>query len=364
MVNPVKVENLKALAGYQTSLRSRPKLRFLFFELTDKCNLRCRHCGSSCTDRNTHFLDMEAMKKVLVSVADTYKSKDIMVCLTGGEPLLYPGLFEVIETARRLGFLYGMTTNGTLIDRYSAGKLAGAGLQTVAVSVDGMREVHDRFRSEKGSFDRALFGIEALKHAGIEPQILTVVHRDNLWQLEEMFGLFRKMDIYSWRLVNVDPIGRAAFNRSMLLTGQQLKELFEFIRCKRFDPDNRMDVTYGCSHFVTYEYENELRDYYFQCGAGTFVAGIRADGTITGCLDIERRDELIQGNIYTDDFVDVWEHRYQAFRRNRAEESRTCGTCRYRAVCMGDSAHTWDYDSNEPGYCVAKMLEGLHGNTI
>ena len=227
MVNPVKEENMKALAGYRASLRSKPKLRFLFFELTDKCNLHCRHCGSSCTGRNSQFLEMEAMKRVLTSVAGSYETKDIMVCLTGGEPMLHPGLFEVIGTSRRLGFSCGMTTNGTLIDRYSAGKLAGVGLQTVAVSVDGMREVHDRFRSEKGVFDRALFGIEALKHAGIEPQILTVVHRDNIGQLEEMFGLFRKMDIYSWRLVNVDPIGRASFNRSMLLTGQQLKELFE-----------------------------------------------------------------------------------------------------------------------------------------
>ena len=102
---------------------------------------------------------------------------------------------------------------------------------------------------------------------------------------------------------------------------------------------------------------SEVRDFYFQCGAGILVGSIMANGDIGACLDIERRPELIQGNIRRDDFVDVWENRYQAFRRNRAEESAVCRDCEHREYCMGDSTHTWDFDRKEPRYCAVKRIK-------
>lgn len=86
------------------------------------------------------------------------------------------------------------------------------------------------------------------------------------------------------------------------------------------------------------------------------VASIMANGDIGACLDIERRDDLVQGNIYFDDFINVWENRYLIFRMNRAVKSKKCSECEYGSVCQGDSAHTWDYDNNEPMYCVAKKV--------
>ena len=80
------------------------------------------------------------------------------------------------------------------------------------------------------------------------------------------------------------------------------------------------------------------------------------DGNIGACLDIERRQDLVQGNIYKDDFIDVWENRFQGFRTNRALLSEKCSICEFKSICQGDSAHTWDYDANEPMFCVAKRM--------
>ena len=151
----------------------------------------------------------------------------------------------------------------------------------------------------------------------------------------------------------MDPIGRAQENTELLLDRNELFRLLEMIREMRYDPVNEMEVTYGCSHFLTYQYEREVRDFYFQCIAGIQVGSVMANGDIGACLDIERRPDLIQGNIYKDDFMTVWENRFEAFRRNRAEESRVCSGCEYREVCMGDSTHTWNFDLNEPSYCIA-----------
>jgi radical SAM protein with 4Fe4S-binding SPASM domain len=356
MKEQIKHQNMKDLAEYQLKLRQEPQLRFLFFELTDKCNLRCKHCGSSCKDSNSNFLDLDAIYKTMDSVMGRYGSNSIMICLTGGEPLLYPNVFDVIKRAHVLGFPVGITTNGTQINDDIAARLAFSGLNTIAVSLDGIGKTHDDFRLMKGCFDKALNGIHSLKKAGIEPQVLTVVHKNNFVQLEQIYDLLCKEDIYSWRLVNVDPIGRASINNDLLLNANEMIGLFEFIRNKRFDIENEMEVTYGCSHFVTYEYENEIRDFYFQCGAGTIVASIMANGNIGACLDIERRQDLVQGNIYKDDFIDVWENKFGFFRTDRTRQSKKCCNCSNRDICMGDSAHTWNYDEGEPGYCVAKMI--------
>lgn len=356
MVHSIKQDNMRELAEYKKGMWENPTLRYLFFELTDRCNLYCHHCGSNCGNHGGFVLSLAVIEKVLHSVADAYNSRNIMVCLTGGEPILYPELLDVIRVSKSLGFPVGMTTNGTLLDPPTAKRLAEAGLDTVAVSLDGIGTVHDDFRCCKGSFIRAMDGIMALKLAGIEPQVLTVVHKGNVSALEALYRFLKRQSIDSWRLVNVDPIGRAGHNSDFLLKSTDLRCLLEFIRNKRYETDNSMEITYGCSHFVTYEYEREVRDYYFQCGAGTMVASVMANGDIGACLDIERRNDLVQGNAYTDDFVDVWENGFLPFRQDRTMKSVSCRACIYKDVCMGDSAHTWDYDRNEPNYCAARML--------
>ena len=180
---------------------------------------------------------------------------------------MHPAIFDVIRDAHDMGFPVGITTNGTLIDNISAKRLVASRLDTISVSIDGIGEVHDSFRVAKGSFDRTVSGIRALKKAGIEPEAITVVHKKNYAQLEKIYEFLKKEDIYAWRLINIEPIGRAKANQELLLEPDQMKGLFQYIREKRFDVDNDILVNFGCSHFVGFEFENEIRDFYFQCGA-------------------------------------------------------------------------------------------------
>lgn len=195
-----------------------------------------------------------------------------------------------------------------------------------------------------------------MQRFGIEPQVISVIHKKNILHLESMYAFFYKLGINSWRIVNVDPIGRALANKDLLLNGDELRKLFDFIQQKRFDPSVKMEVTYGCSHYVTIKYERNIRDFYFQCGAGTLVASVMANGDIGTCLDVERRADLVQGNIYKDCFTDIWKNRFEVFRKNRAEQSSTCQTCEHREFCMGDSAHTWGI-MIKMNHCI--VLQGI-----
>ena len=352
MISEIKKEDFRKLARYLDEGMEHPRLRNLFLELTDSCNLCCAHCGSGCSAANGTFLETAAVMRTLREVADRCDPSDVRICITGGEPMLHPDLCAIIRRAKELGFTVGLTTNGTLIDEAAARRLTGAGLDSVAISLDGLPQSHDRFRNSGGSWQAAVEGIRNLKGCGLEPQVTTVVHRGNLGELDGIYRLLKALEVWSWAVIGVDPIGRAREKDDLLLTGPELEQMYTFIRDKRFDPENDMEVTAACSHFQGLDFEHETRDFYFQCWAGTRNASITASGDIVACLDIERRPELVQGSIYTGSFMEAWESGFQVFRRNRALESRTCAGCEHAAQCRGDSAHTWDYDRNEPRYCV------------
>ena len=351
----LKRSQLEAVARHREELRKSPRLRWLFFEITDRCNLRCRHCGSSCSSEGL-LLTLADIDKVLRSV----RKEKPAVCLTGGEPMLHPGFFEIARHVKSMGFSWGMTTNATLIDDAAAARLRQAGMSTVSVSLDGMEQAHDSLRQRAGAWKEAVKGIRALQHAGFSPQVTTVLHQDNFEDLEPLFDMLCDMGIESWRPINVEPIGRACEQGDMMLTPEQVTELLDYIRGRRFDPDCDMEVTFGCSHYLGTAYERMVRDHYFLCGAGILTASVRSNGDIGVCLDVPSRPELVQGNIREDDFMDVWRNRFQVFRRDRTADCSRCLGCSERSVCGGDSTHTWDFDNNEPLLCYKDLESSLH----
>ena len=317
--------------------------------------------------------------------------------------MMHPAFFEIAQCVRSMGFYWGMTTNATLIDDVIAENLKRVGMSTVSVSLDGMERSHDSLRQRKGSWRLALRGLKALQKAGFEPQVTTVLHRDNFNELDELYDMLSEMGITNWRPINVEPIGRARSGRfsnevascelrvarkteatngsdyrlsrgsadwerrladacessDMLLSPEQFAQLISYIRNKRFDNSNKMEVTFGCSHYLGAENERMVRDHYFLCGAGILTASVRSNGDICACLDIENRPELVQGNIKTDNFMDVWLNRFQVFRKDRTADCSKCVNCSERFICGGDSTHTWDFDRNQPLLCYEDYREAV-----
>ena len=346
-----KRSQLELLAKDRDHLRLHPDLKWLFFEITHACNLHCAHCGSFCEAKGEN-LSVKSINSVLQSIP----SAKPMICLTGGEPLLHSDFFSIAEIIIENGFQWGMTSNGTLVSPTIARKLRDYSMSTVSVSLDGLETKHDIFRQKKGSWRKAVEGIKNLQEAGFDPQVTTVVHADNIDQLNDLYDFLRKLGIGSWRVINVEPIGRACESKKILLTKKQFGNLLGFIRTKRFDQSNPMEVTYGCSHYLGTEMERMVRNNYFICGAGIYVASIRSNGDICACLDIENLPLLVQGNINSDDFWEVWCQRFLAFRSDRTLNSATCCNCEDRWICGGDSAHTWDWKTNNPLLCWKKGL--------
>lgn len=350
-----KIKNMETLRVYREGLKKAPQLRHLFLELTLRCNEKCLHCGSNCGDVKSEELTADQYGKFLAEVKGDMGTGGKMLCITGGEPLLRKDFFEIMEHAHKLGFSWGMTSNATLLTPDVAKDLKRVGMGTISVSIDGLEETHDTFRRTPGGWKKGMEGVENLLNEGgfKSVQITTVVTHKNIGELEELYKIFNDMDIDSWRVINIEPMGRAKQHPDYLLTKEDYRYMFEFIRSKRIAGE---PVTYGCSHYLGMEFEHEVRDWYYICTAGTYIASIMANGDITACLDIERRPEFIQGNIIRDRFKDVWENKFQIFRRDLSDSNEKCSSCPECRYCHGDGYHCWDFDNNKPNLCFKDIL--------
>ena len=353
----VKSRDMKRLAENRKYLRRHPKLTYLFLELTDSCNLHCLHCGSNCSEKKERYMDTELAIRALDEIAEDFDPRSVMICLSGGEPLLHPDFLRIASIIVDMGFPWGVTTNGTQIDENAAYQMKKLGLSSITISIDGIEEDHDWLRQVPGAYKKAVKAVILLHNAGIPVQITSVIHKRNFSKLERMFEAVCEMQVDSWRIINIEPIGRAMFNQKLMLSDREFMELLSFIRRKRYAKDTPLDVRYGCSHYLSFDYEREIRDNYFICGSGIYVGSILCNGDIYSCLDIERRQELVQGNIRYDRFSEIWKYRFKEFRMDRSNLCKECMSCVEREFCEGDATHTWNFDMNEPMFCFFKKTE-------
>lgn len=351
----VKLKHLNELSKYRRSIIKKPPLRNLFLELTTQCNENCIHCGSNCGKAKKNELTTEQYKSFLKKVKDDFDIRSIMLDITGGEPLLRKDFFDIMSYAHKLGYIWGMTSNGTLIDDSISQRLYECGMRTIAISIDGLRETHDRLRRRNGAYDAAIKGINSLVANGNfeNIQVTTVINHENISELNGLFNILNNIDIDSWRIINIEPIGRANEHNELLLNQDEYKYMFNFIREKR---KAGYPVTYGCSHYLGLDLEREVREWYYFCNAGVYTASITSEGDICACLDIERRPELTQGNILKDDFKYIWENKFEVFRTDLSSYNEKCVNCSECDFCHGGAFHTWDFEKKEPRICFKNIL--------
>lgn len=353
-----KLGELALMKSYKEQEMINHRLVDLFWECTLTCNAKCKHCGSSAEKRNYDGeLTTEEIKKAFKQIANDMDASKILINVTGGEPLVREDLCEVMEYAtNELGFHWGMTTNGILLTEKNIEKLKKANMETISISIDGLEETHNKFRGVPNSYQTIMNNIKNLKRAGFVKhiQVTTVFHKENINQMEELYQIMLGLGLDSWRLVSMDPIGRANENNDLLLDGKEIKMLLDFIKSKK--KDKRLELTYGCPGFLGLDYEKEVRKHYFYCRTGINVASILYNGDLFVCPNVPRIKRLIQGNIRTDNFKEVWDNKYKEFRTKDRTKCDECEKCEYWDYCLGGAYHTWNFEDNKQNKCTYNMI--------
>ena len=327
-------------------------LKQLFWECTQRCNLHCKHCGSDCK-RTSNIKDMPAddFLRVIDTITPHVNPHEVNIVITGGEPLMREDLEQVGLALYRRGYPWGMVSNGLYLTAARLQSLMAAGLHAITISLDGLPEDHNWLRGHPESYSKAMEAIKMLVHEReLTWDVVTCVNRRNYPYLDELKTSLYSIGVRHWRLFTIFPVGRAAENPDFQLTDEEFTGVMEFI--KRLRNEKKMHVNYGCEGFLG-NFEGEVRDNFFSCNAGISVGSILADGSISSCPSI--RSNFHQGNIYQDDFMDVWEHRFQVFRNREWMKKGACADCDFFRYCEGNGMHLRD-DEGELLFCHLKRL--------
>ena len=324
----------------------------LFWECTLRCNMRCRHCGSDCKISTVHpdmpFADFE---KVLLRIRKAYDPSKILIILSGGEPLMREDIAACGQRIRDLGFPWGMVSNGRLMSPIMIDSLLKAGMRTVTISLDGLEEDHNWMRGIPDAFKYASEAIGILAKKSVAFDVVSCVNQRNFTHLDELKEYLVSLGLKRWRIFTIFPVGRAATDPELQLSNEQYRELMDFI--VRTRKEGCIHLSYGCEGFLG-PYEGKVRDHLFSCQAGLTIGSVRIDGAISGCTSIRSRFD--QGNIYTDDFVDVWENRFRLFRDHGSLRTGVCEGCKWWKWCLGNGMHLRD-DDGQLLMCNLKRLE-------
>jgi radical SAM protein with 4Fe4S-binding SPASM domain len=180
--------------------------------VTYKCNLSCSFCYAGCgckADEGFTEITTDEVKRVLDIIYKTARVPS--VSFTGGEPTLRPDLCELIAYARGLGMRVNLITNGTLIDKYLAGQLKDAGLNSAQVSLEGHSpEIHDALTGRPGSFYKTVTGLRALKEEDIHVHTNTTLNSENCEHIEDLVDCLADLGMSRMSMNLVIPTGSAS----------------------------------------------------------------------------------------------------------------------------------------------------------
>ncbi len=279
-----------------------PSLRYLLLNITNICNLACKHCYLH--DPGKLEIDPDIFEK---AVSQFEEMGGLKLMISGGEPLMHSEFWELMEILPSYELRVVVLSNGTLIDRITAKKLSGY-VHEVQVSIDGIRS-HDLLRG-KGSYDRSMRGVSNLGESGIPVSIATMVHKFNTDEFDEMEKLFSKKGVTSWSVDVPCIVGTLAENRDFVV---DLKEAANFLK-----------YGFGAgAHESTGDYT-----------CGSHLCSVAPDGSVSKCGFFENEPA---GDI--NDIGSAWDNICKSYLWRIDElECKNCavlhdckGGCRFRA---------------------------------
>lgn len=322
-------------------------LRMVAWELTRNCNLSCMHCrASAASGPYEGELSTEECRAI---IDDILSFSEPTVILTGGEPLMRPDIFDIIEYGNDRGLRMVIAVNGTLVDEGAAKRLEASGIKRVSLSIDARDETgHDKFRGVDGSFRAVTGAAGMLKLTGLPFQINTTVTRLNVDDLDDIYALVRSLGAVAWHVFLLVPVGRGTGLKGKELSAEAYEEVLHRLRAIEKRGELEMKVT--CApHYYRIVKEDGETPKSAGCLAGKSFMFISHRGIAQPCGYLE----IDSGDVRRDGVRTVWEGS-EVFRRLRdlTLYRGKCSTCRYVRICGGCRARayeeTGDYLQEEP----------------
>jgi AdoMet-dependent heme synthase len=307
-----------------------PPLRMIAWELTQACNLACRHCRASAVHSPPPGELSTDECLALIDHIASFASPTLI--LTGGEPLLRPDLFTLARRATDHGLRVVAAVNGVLLDADRARRFLEAGVQRISISLDGKdAAAHDRLRGVDGAFEGALRGIAAARKAALPFQINTTVTRENVDELPEILDLAIRLGAVGHHIFLLVPTGRAANYTGLELDAARYEAVLDWLAQQQMIVPIEIRAT--CApHYYRILRQRGIPTKARGCLAGQSFCFVSHKGDVQPCGYFD----LSVGNVRQTPLRAIWEDAplFRQF-RNPSSYHGKCGRCEYRLVCGG-----------------------------
>lgn len=333
------------------------KVQAVSWNITRLCNLKCTHCylpaGFVDTEEfpQGYIRDSELTQSQCFRVIDEIAeiNPNILLILTGGEPLLRPDILEISKYASNTGFLVVMGTNGVLLNDEVVEKMQHNGVTGAGLSIDSIQPSdHDKFRGMEGAWQATMDGVEALKRAKLDFLVQTSVTQ---WNYDEIPQIVEYAYQLGAKVLNLYFLVRTGRGKTVMdITPSQYEKMLETMFQLQSKYSGKMLIAAKCApHYKRVIYEQQSDSAFLQgypsgtCPCGIYYCRISPEGELTPCPYLP----VSVGNLKDESFVKLWndsETFHDLRDRNRLEGK--CGACEFKEVCGGCRARAYATTEN------------------
>lgn len=313
------------------------QLKNCSWDLTQDCNLHCRHCSEAEREKNPDLTREEA----LGVVSQIIEAGAERVTFTGGEPFLREDWEELAAALGAAGIEVSAITNGTLLNEETVKRIKKAGICSIGISIDGAERTHNMIRGE-GCFQLAMQAFEYLKKYDIYCSAITTVMKENLKELPQIKEALTAENVDAWQIQLGVPVGRLKQNARSVIEPEEMEELLDFC-CEAADGSILIYPADSIGYYS--RKETVLRDFLVPegkipvwkgCKAGITSLTIRNDGNIVGMSMCTPQGS--EGNIKERSLKEIWEDENSFVWSRKFDCSKLrgfCSECQYKELCRG-----------------------------
>lgn len=337
--------------------------KWIAWETTRRCNLKCVHCRSSSELEIAGHPDFSTEEGFAIMDDISSYASPVLV-LSGGEPLLRPDIFELARYGTGKGFRMCLATNGTLVTNDICKEIKRAEIKMVSLSIDGATaSTHDNFRNQQGAFDGTMEAIRLFNQHNIPFLVNSSFTIRNRREIPEIYKLVKSLNATAWYMFMIVPTGRGEDIMSELIPEKIYDEILEWhFQVEKEENELLMRPTCAPHYYRIVRQKAKEEGEKFQrrnlkfstggskgCLAGQLICLIDVDGEVLPCSYFPKS----AGNIKSTPFKTIWENS-ELFLQLRDFKSYkgNCGKCEYVGVCGGCRARaytmTGDFLAQEP----------------
>jgi len=325
------------------------------WNITRKCNLRCKHCYYEAGTQLADELSTEESFALIDEIANVFGDK-ASVTFGGGEPLLRKDIFDLLSYGKERGLHVVLASNGTLLSEEVAARLKNAGVEDVIIPIDGTQKTHNAIRGE-GVFEKATKSARAIRNAGLGLVIDPCIMKQNEEETGKIIDIAENLDARQCRFFHYVSMGRGkeVIPDSELGSARYAENLMQLFEEQNKRRELEICTTQACQYWVILKRKEEaglyVPDFFYTeipgCRAAIGMLSIKPNGDVVPCplLDVKA------GNVREMSLREILNSKVFVALRNREVKGK-CAACIYKDICGGCRVraylHNGDYMAEDP----------------